>query len=64
MIKPITSPGATSVDVIFPGKDEVRYFTENQSKYSTEYKFYWKSKNLIDDTILAFIVVRFNREIY
>lgn len=23
MIKPITSPGATTVDVIFPGKEEV-----------------------------------------
>lgn len=23
MIKPITTPAATSVDVVFPGKDEV-----------------------------------------
>jgi hypothetical protein len=28
MIKPITTPAATSVDVVFPGKDEVTLFKQ------------------------------------
>lgn len=36
MIKPITTPAATSVDVVFPGKDEVTIIKKHHKKKFNE----------------------------